>query len=175
MLFAQKKATIEDYKQQLKKEKDELNLLMTKKLELEKKTNEDKETQDSAKANLQREKDKANDTLTKKMETNKKLKESLEVDKYFLREKEVEYEELKTKINALKLEISQKKTIYANKKEEFYRLQQQKIAYEASPSFLDVAGSQQMGYNDSLQSGNYSVMSTGVDGRMSLSREPTKI
>lgn len=35
------------------------------------------------------------------MENNKKLKESLEVDKCCLRDKEVEYEELKTKINSL--------------------------------------------------------------------------
>ena len=50
---------------------------------------------------LQKERDKVISTLTKKKENNIKLKESLAVDKAFLKEKELEYEELRHKINAL--------------------------------------------------------------------------
>ena len=50
---------------------------------------------------LQKERDKAAEILMKKKETNVKLKETLAIDKSFLKEKEIEFEELKNKINAL--------------------------------------------------------------------------
>mmetsp|Transcript_4848 Transcript_4848/g.4048 ORF Transcript_4848/g.4048 Transcript_4848/m.4048 type:complete len:110 (+) Transcript_4848:799-1128(+) len=108
------------------------------------------------------------------MDTNKHLKESLEVDRCCLRDKEGEYEELKTKINALKLEISQKRTILTAKKEEFYRLEQQKLNYEASPSFVGIIDSNHHTNTDSVTSKNYSVMSSDLNGRVSLAKEPTR-
>lgn len=77
------------------------------------------------------------------------------------------------------LEISQKKSMYQNKKEEFYRLQQQKIKYESSPSFLDITAAQNY-YSDSVVSGGntYSVVSgnnTTENGRISLSKDAIKI
>jgi len=62
---------------------------------------EDKEEQKRCIESLQKERDKATEVLTKKKDTNVKLKESLDIDKNFLKEKEVEYEELKNKINSL--------------------------------------------------------------------------
>jgi len=81
---------------------------------------------------LQKERDKATEVLTKKKDTNVKLKESLEVDKNFLKEKEVEYEDLRNKINSLKLQVMQKKNNYESKKEELQRLLRQKLRYEES-------------------------------------------
>lgn len=81
---------------------------------------------------MQKERDKATEVLTKKKDTNVKLKESLEVDKNFLKEKEVEYEDLRNKINSLKLQVMQKKNNYESKKEELQRLLRQKLRYEES-------------------------------------------
>lgn len=97
---------------QLKTGKDELHLLETKKRELEKRVlilcnrnneqiTEDQESQENSKASLQREKEKAAEALNKRLESNKAQKEALENEKANLREKEVELEELKTKISAL--------------------------------------------------------------------------
>lgn len=62
---------------------------------------EDKEEQSKMTARLQKEKEKNSQILTSKKETNIKLKESLAIDKTFLKDKEIEYEELRNKINAL--------------------------------------------------------------------------
>jgi len=133
------------------------------------------EAQETSKTTLTKEKDRASNALNQKVEALENLKKSVEQEKKILREKEIDVDELKTKISALKLEISQKKTIYQSKKEEFYRLQQQKIAYEASPSFLDITGTGQIGPTDSFR-GNASVSSSdGGSNRISLSREPIKI
>ena len=93
---------------------------------------DDKEEQRKKVENLQKERDKATEVLTKKKDTNVKLKESLEVDKNFLKEKEVEYEDLRNKINSLKLQVMQKKNNYESKKEELQRLLRQKLRYEES-------------------------------------------
>lgn len=74
---------------------------MNSRLEAQKKNSEDSESQEGMKTNLQRERDRVQDQLNKKLDNNKKLKESLDVDKYFLREREAEYDELKSKLSAL--------------------------------------------------------------------------
>jgi len=130
---------------------------------------------ENAKTNLKKEHEKAYETMIKKMDNAKKLKETLDVDKDMLKNMETEEEELRTKINSLKLEVNQKKNIYNSKKEEFSRLQQQKISYEASQSFLDVTGGQNLHQDSIATSNNYSIASTDAIGRLSLATQATKI
>jgi len=172
-----KNATMKTYKKQLLREKDDLTQLIQKRYDLDKKVKEDKEEQKKCIDSLQKERDKATEVLTKKKDTNVKLKESLDVDKTFLKEKEVEYEELKNKINSLKLQVMQKKNNYESKKEELQRLFRQKMRYEESPSFLNIIGSMPGDDTASIHDANASTFSTGVGGisnRLNFLRGSTK-
>jgi len=172
-----KNATMKTYKKQLGKEKEDLADLIHKRYDLDKKVNDDKEEQRKNVENLQKERDKATEVLTKKKDTNVKLKESLEVDKNFLKEKEVEYEDLRNKINSLKLQVMQKKNNYESKKEELQRLLRQKLRYEESPSFLQILNSLPADDSASIHDAKSSTFSTGVgiNNKSYFTRDSTKV
>lgn len=172
-----KDATRRTYKKQLQREKDELDQLISKKYEIDKKMKEEKEDQVKDLTSLQKEKDKASEILVKKKETNMKLKETLAVDKMFLKDKETEYDELRNKINALKVQIGQKKNNYELKKEELTRIVRQIKSYEESPSFINLLNSIPPNGSDSVvDGGEGSTMSiAGITNRVSLRRDLTKI
>jgi len=170
-----KNATMKTYKKQLGKEKDDLADLIQKRYDLDKKVKDDKDEQRKNVETLQKERDKATEVLSKKKDTNVKLKESLEVDKNFLKEKEVEYEDLRNKINSLKLQVMQKKNNYESKKEELQRLLRQKLRYEESPSFLQILNTLPVDDSASIHDAKSSTFSTGISNKLYFTRDSTKV
>jgi len=133
-----KNASIKTYKKQLLKEKEHLNEIIQQRYNLKKVTEEEKEEQRKAITRLQEEKVKLDKAFEKKKETNVKLKESVATDKTFMREKEIEFDLLRNKINYLKLQITQKKSNLESKQEELLRLKYHKARYQESPSFINL-------------------------------------
>jgi DNA repair exonuclease SbcCD ATPase subunit len=133
-----KKDLRKKYHDDKKNFRNEANELEKNIFDLRAQLGEEEENQEKAIEALKKELTKYKDIIQKKTENNEKLKENLQANKALYFDKEKEFNELDRKLKILNKEIQHKEELVSAKEGELKQLNDQKLIYETSPSFLDV-------------------------------------